>query len=455
MKHLLILASILLLAGCARSADDAHEFSEIRIVPKMNSRSADGLFEPKDVIGLTVGKEGASYIDNLPLTFDGHVFSTAGASWSVDTDMPATLAAYYPYQSDGVPYRFSIATDQRGGCGPSDLLGAFLPGFLPSFYPIELLFYHLFAELDILIDNRSGQPITEVSVGGFIPTAQVDFRTLSAKPVYGTPPSDVLAYCAVPDERYQVVLVPQRNDMTVRIRTEDGVDRMRTIHGAPLAYGESYKLRVALTSDARFELVLDGDIVDWGYAGSIGDDGNGDGTGGGEGSDPSTVLTYEGETYRIETINGKQWMTENLRYAPVGAVPYDDYFYPNDERNSVASLGLLYRYKTAVGGKLPKPNSTTVVQGICPDGWRVPTSAELAELAAVVPRDFFAKAGYYQPLDDYDYPPIFNSSKIYLISSTVLSDGRVNYLRLQGTSTTNIHALPVDRIAASLRCVKD
>ena len=81
--------------------------------------------------------------------------------------------------------------------------------------------------------------------------------------------------------------------------------------------------------------------------------------------------------------------------------------------------------------------------------------SELAELAAVVPRDFFAKAGYYQPLDDYDYPPVFNSSKIYPISSTVLSDGRVNYLRLQGTSTTISYALPVDRIAASLRCVKD
>ena len=232
------------------------------------------------------------------------------------------------------------------------------PAWIPAFVLSDrVAFYHLFAELDILIDNRSGQPITEVSVGGFIPTAQVDFRTLSAKPVYGTPPSDVLAYCAVPDERYQVVLVPQRNDMTVRIRTEDGVDRMRTIHGAPLAYGESYKLRVALTSDARFELVLDGDIVDWGYAGSIGDDGNGDGTGGGEGSDPSTVLTYEGETYRIETINGKQWMTENLRYALVGAVPYDDYFYPNDERNSVASLGLLYRYKTAVGESCRNPTA--------------------------------------------------------------------------------------------------
>lgn len=454
MKHATLLASLLLLAGCARLADEASDRSEIRIIPKITSRTIGGNFEQEDMIGLSAVRDDVSCFENLPLTFDGGVFSADGMAWYAET--PATLTAYYPYQTSGVPYRFTISTDQRGGCGPSDLLVAILPGFLPSSFPIEMLFYHLFAELDILIDNRSGQAITEVSVGGFVPTAHVDFKTFSAVPVDGTPPSDVFAYCAVPDKHYQVVLVPQQADLTVRIRTADGLERMRTIRQAPMVYGESYNLRVTLTSDARFELVLDGNIVDWGNAGSIGDNGNGDGTGGEENPDPSALLHYAGEVYPIRTIAGKMWMAENLRYAPAAGVLYADYWYPNDEKNSVASLGLLYRYRTAVGGTLPKPNSTTAVRGICPDGWRIPTSDELKTLADAVPRDFFAKAGYYQPIDDIDfYPPVFSSSKIYLLSSTVAVDGRVNYLRLQGTSSTAIAPLPVDRIAASLRCVKD
>lgn len=454
MKYAIVFASLLFLAGCSRSAGESSENSEIRIIPRVNSRAVSGDFEQNDVIGLSAARDDESCFENLPLAFDGSCFSADGMTWPAEA--PATLTAYYPYQAGGIPYRFAISTDQRGGCGPSDLLGAILPGFLPSLFPIEMLFYHLFAELDIRIDNRSGQSITEVSVGGFIPEAEVDFKTLSAVPAYGTPPSDVLAYCAAPDELYQVVLVPQRADMTVRIRTDDGMERTRTIRQVPMLYGESYDLRVTLTSDAQFELVLGGDIVDWGDAGSIGDDGNGDGTGGSEEPDPSTVLHYAGEVYRIQTIAGKLWMAENLRYAPANAKLYTDYWYPNDERNSVASLGLLYRYRIAVGGTIPQPNSTAAVQGICPDGWRIPTSAELAELAAAVPRDFFSAAGYYQPIDDMDfYPPVFSTARIYLLSSTVLSDGRVNYLRLQGTSAPNIHPLPVDRIAAPLRCVKN
>lgn len=456
MKYTLFLFSFLLPAGCSRSVVESPESSEIRIVPRIESRAVDGNFRYEDVIGLSVAKEGESYVENQPLAFDGSLFSADGLSWYSDAENPATLTAYYPYQQGGVPYRFSISTDQRGGCGPSDLLGAILPGVLPSFFPIEMFFYHIFAELDIRIENRSGRSIEDVVISGFVPDARIDFGTLSAVPVQGSPASDVIAYCAVPNEEYRVVLVPQRADMTVRILTEDGEVRTRTVPDAPLVYGESYDLRVVLDSDARLDLVLDGSIVDWNNGGTIDDDGNGDGTGGSEEPDPSTVLTYEGETYRIETIGGKTWMTENMRYVPAGATYYLNYWYPNADKNSVASLGLLYGYRTAVGGTLPKPNSTVSVRGICPDGWRIPTSAELLELANAVPRDFFSKAGYYQPIDDIDYyPPVFNSSKIYLISSTLTLSGQVNYLRLQGTSSTSIVALPVDRIAASLRCVKD
>lgn len=456
MKYTRVFLLLFLLTACSHSDDASSGCSEIRIVPKFDFRTARGIFDDEDRIGLSIAREGEPCLDNQPLTFDGTLFSASGVPYCSDAEHPATLTAYYPYRPDGVPYRFTISTDQRGGCGPSDLLGAILPDFVSWLFPVEMFFYHVFSELDIRIDNRSGRAISEVVIGGFVPEANVDFGRLSAAPVAGAPASDVFAYCVVPDEEYQVVLVPQRADLTVRIQTEDGVVRSRTVPDAPMVYGESYDLRVVLNSDAQLDVVLDGTIVDWNNGGTIGDDGNGDGTGGNEEPDPSNVLTYEGETYRIETINGKTWMAENLRYAPADATYYYDYWYPNADKKSVASLGLLYGYRTAVRGTLPSVNTTQPVQGICPDGWRIPTSAELSELAEAVPRDFFTKSGYYQPIDDMDfYPPVYNTTKIYLISSTLPQSGRVNYLRLQGTSSTSVTSLPVDRIAASLRCVKD
>lgn len=453
MKYTRVFLSLFLLTACSHSDEASSGHSEIRIIPKFDSRTARGIFDDEDRIGLSIAREGEPRLDNRPLTFDGTLFSASGIPYYSDAEHPATLTAYYPYRPDGVPYRFTISTDQRGGCGPSDLLGAVLPDFIVSPFPVEMFFYRLFSELDIRIDNRSGRPVSEVVIGGFVPEANVDFGRLSAAPVSGAPASDVFAYCVVPDKEYQVVLVPQRADLTVRIQTEDGVVRSRTVPDAPMVYGESYDLRVVLDSDAQLDAVFDGTIVDWNNGGIIGDDGNGDGTGE---PDPSTVLTYEDETYRIATIGGKTWMAENLRYIPSGTTYFRDYWYPNANKKNVASLGVLYAYRTAVRGTLPGVDATEPVQGICPDGWRIPTSDELSELAEAVPRDFFTKSGYYQPIDDMDfYPPVYNTTKIYLISSTLPQSGRVNYLRLQGTSSTAIVSLPVDRIAASLRCVKD
>ncbi len=452
MKYSFVLLFLLLSMGCSNSTEKTLEIPEIRIIPRIESRTAGEMFEYQDVIGLSVTREGESYLDNRPLMFDGSLFSEVGTLWYADKESPATLTAYYPYQPSSHPFRFSISTDQRNGCGPSDLLGSILPGVLPTFQPIEMIFHHLFAELNILIDNRSGKSITEVVIGGFVPTAEIDLKTLLAVPVPGTPASDVIAYCVEPDEWYQAVLIPQRADLAVNIRTDDGASYTQVIPETPIADGESYRLRVRLTSDARIDMEMTGDIMNWGYAGIIDKDGNGDGTGGSEEPDP-TVLTYGGETYRIEEVNGKIWMAENLRYAPASAKFEQDYWYAKGDKANVAEYGLLYRYQMAVGGTNPAPNDAAPVQGICPDGWRIPTSAELMALAEAVPLEFFdPQAGYYQ-INFLNY----SSSKHYLISSTVDgSTGKVNYLRFWGSShPIAIAPLYDNRIAASLRCIKD
>lgn len=424
--------------------------SEIRIVPRVESRAAAGTFVRNDAIGLTVADGDGIRCDNLPLTFDGSLFSATGLSWRSVAEQPATLTAYYPYRPDGMPFRFSISTDQRGGCGPSDLLGGLLLDFLPTPDPIEMIFHHVFARLNILLDNRSGRDVTEVTVGGFVPTADVDFRTFSAMPAPGYGAEDVAAYCAAPNAEYQAVLVPQTADLTLGVATDDGIVRKRTLSAVPMTDGEAYDLHVSLASDLRVDLVLDDKIVDWGAGNEIGDEGNGDGLP--EEPDPSTLLVYEGESYGIAQVGDRIWMAENLRYIPADARERKDYWYVNNDKDNVSELGLLYKYETAVAGNFPAPNSSAPVQGICPDGWHIPTIDELEELDAAVPREFFTWTGFhYVQLQQY------GSNRTYLISSTVPATGKTEYMWWMNrlTTATRYTTLENNVVAGSLRCVKN
>ncbi|MDE7451670.1 MAG: fimbrillin family protein [Alistipes sp.] len=439
----------LLLAGCARSSDETAGLSEIRIVPRIESCTTTETFVRDEAIGLTVTDGDGIRCDNLSLTFDGALFSTPDLSWYLDAERPATLTAYYPYRPDGVPFRFSIATDQRGGYGPSDLLGALLPNILPTSTPLEMIFHHIFTRLNIRIDNRSGRSITGVTVGGFVPTADVDFGTFSAMPAPGYDAADVEAYCAAPDTEYRAVLVPQTADLAVGVATDDGIVRTRTLSAVPMEYGEVYDLCVSLSSDLKFDLVVQGPIVAWGEGNEIGDDGNGDGLP--EEPDPSTLLNYEGETYRIAQVGDRIWMAENLRYIPADARERKEYWYVNNNKNSVSELGLLYKYETAVAGDFPEPNSSAPVQGICPDGWHVPTIDEIKELDAAVSREFFTWTGFhYVQLQQY------GSNRTYLISTTVPASGKTEYMWWTKTKVTAQYTvLENNVVAGSLRCVKN
>lgn len=448
MKYICAILSLLLFAGCSRSSDEAGRFSEIRIVPRVESRATDGMFVRDDRIGLTVAGGDGIRCDNLSLTFDGSVFHSAEKFRYDDSQTRSTFTAYYPYQPGGLPFRFTISTDQRGGCGPSDLLGALLPNILPTLDPIEMIFHHIFARLNIHIDNRSGRSVTGVTVGGFVPTANIDFRTFSAVPAPGYGAEDVSAYCATPNAEYQAVLVPQTADLSVSVATDDGIVRTRTLPAVPMTDGEVYDLRVSLNSDLGFDLVLDDRIVDWDAGNEIGKEGNGDGLP--EEPDPSTLLVYEGETYRIAQVGDRIWMAENLRYVPADARVRKDYWYADNEKSTVSELGLLYKYETAVAGNFPEPNSSAPVQGICPDGWRIPTIDEIKTLVDSVPREFFTWSGFqYVLLQQY------SSNRTYLISSTVPASGMTEYMWWMNVKPDIRYAvLENNVVGGSLRCVK-
>lgn len=93
--------------------------------------------------------------------------------------------------------------------------------------------------------------------------------------------------------------------------------------------------------------------------------------------------------------DGRTWMAENLRYVPEGKTPSSnpadgngvwnpvgDDGKPTTDAAAIAEKGYLYDYPTVFKAEVTKDNYTTFegAQGICPDGWHIPTRAEFVAL---------------------------------------------------------------------------
>lgn len=113
------------------------------------------------------------------------------------------------------------------------------------------------------------------------------------------------------------------------------------------------------------------------------------------GEDPNT-LVYGGVTYKTVTMkDGNVWMAENLRYVPEGRTVSSDpadksgiwYSAANESKTADAALtestGLLYDAATVFGvTEITEENAALLegAQGICPDGWHIPTVSEMTGL---------------------------------------------------------------------------
>ncbi|MCH2023274.1 MAG: T9SS type A sorting domain-containing protein [Saprospiraceae bacterium] len=83
----------------------------------------------------------------------------------------------------------------------------------------------------------------------------------------------------------------------------------------------------------------------------------------------------DGEVYTTVQIGNQCWMAENLRYnAPNSMInPLIDSIYPT-------TFGRHYTWITLMNGEALSNSNPSGVQGICPNGWHVPSDAEWTEL---------------------------------------------------------------------------
>lgn len=443
MRKILFMAlAVLIAAGCAESEKGT---LCVKIAPAIRTRVTGLHFDTGDRIGLTISKGSALYAENVPMTYDGTAFTASGLSWYNDLNEKSVLTAYYPYAEGGRPDEFTVSSDQTQGNGPSDLLAAVKTDVTPVSAPVGMIFYHVMSQLTIVVSNSSSAAVTGVSVGGLVPTAEIDYSAPKAAAKSGVAAAEVKACEVKPGATYRAILVPQQAALTVTVTTDDGRSHTKTLSSAQLESGRRYDMSVLVTNE-EIQISLSGDIGDWEDGGSL------DGSGGGDDGDDSQTLSYGGVTYRTRTVGETVWMAENLRYVPDEALLTKGIWYPdgNEDAEYVREHGMLYSFNVALGGA--QVVSGAPVRGICPEGWHVPYIDELQTLAAG-PDCGFTLAGMWNSVSK-NY--VSSAKSGYLMSATT-DDGGSSYSALlfyASGGNPSPSSLPAGN-GVSLRCVKD
>lgn len=437
MKRLLPVLFTTLLGCTSESPDYGPLPAAVRISPLVTRVSGTN-FEPEDRIGLTIRLGETVYADNRELTYDGRSFSNTSLLWYNDATQPSTLIAYWPYDAAGAPARFTVPTDQSGaGFASADLLAATRHGVVPNASPVEMLFDHLLSKVRLTVENASDGAVDRIVLCGSIPTATVDLANKQVETDEEVPAVELIPH-AVDDTTSEAVVIPQLAALAVQVWTDDGKIHRYELEPTPLEGGKIYTVHVTVTN-IDIGCSLSGEINDWQAGGAIG-----------ERSEDPGILTYGEVSYGLTALpDGTVWMTENLRYNPGSesdlATGAGGVRYPGaalTEAEDIAAYGLLYDGDTA--------------QGICPEGWELPTRADCealigywsslpADFLPVIP-EFCLSTGQYRE----------SGERSYLWSST--ADGAGFYDALTVDRSAALPTPGLERKAASIflpvRCMK-
>lgn len=100
--------------------------------------------------------------------------------------------------------------------------------------------------------------------------------------------------------------------------------------------------------------------------------------------DTPTVTDIDGNVYNTVLIGEQCWMAENLNTTrDAQGVNITRYCYQNVHYNC-DWFGGLYNWYTVMNGEQSSNNNPSGVQGICPDGWHIPSDAEWMQLTEFI-----------------------------------------------------------------------
>lgn len=398
-KIYLIAAGAIILAGCNKNNTVEPPVSDlaVRISPVI-TKVTDTNFENGDKVGVSIVTSDQQYAVNQMLPFDGEVF-TGELKWYSEANTASTVSAYYPYSADGVPTSFKVAADQRNGHSTSDFIAGVKQGVTPTSSAIVLPFKHLLTKLVLEFDNQSGSEITGVEIRGSKTTATIDIAGMKATAAESAGVEAIKPFAVAAGTTYSAIVVPQKVAFELALTVANGKTLTENLVSTDLVGGGQYKITVKILPD-DVKVSISGDIENWDDMGKIDID------------TPAFIeyeehdgyIIYKNEKYTTKSFSdGSTWMTQSMRYIPEGYtvstdpadnnahiwMPYsvvDGAAVPSEDL--VETNGYLYDYATVLGGEITKENAATYegAQGICPQGWHVPTRAEYLSLCGSSPK---------------------------------------------------------------------
>ena len=393
-KFLLITtaAAALMLTACDQNATNPEQGgAKIRIKPELQApetKVTDTAFEEGDQIGISILTGAETFADNECLTYTDNVFS-GELNWYNDSEAVSDILAYYPYDADGTPSTFTVQTDQSAGVSSSDFIFGSKTGVTPSEGAISMTFKHALSKLLIDMTNDAGSDITAVTFKGSKTTADIMLASTTASASASSAAADIKAFESEKNKTYCAILVPQSVSLTMEVTTADGNSYSQELETTELLQGAQYRITARISSSAGLQVKVAGAIEDWTDEGEIGP------------KPEDNELVYGGVTYKTVTLsNGQTWMAEPLRYVPEGMTVSSDpaaadahiwYPYSTDgttttaltDDASIAKNGYLYDMYAALGVaelSADKVAEHEGAQGICPDGWHIPTWQEYYDL---------------------------------------------------------------------------
>lgn len=391
-KVILLAAAVAVLAGCQTEKIETPVPGLVKIVPVM-TKVTDVNFENGDKVGVTIMQGDVAYAKNQLLTYSDNVFSGT-LNWYAEALTPSTLTAYYPYAAEGAPSTFKVAADQTTGYGASDFIAGKKEEVTPSVNAIVVPFKHMLTKISLVVDNQSQAGISAVELRGSKTTADIDLVNMTAEVSEGAAVEAIKAHAVTEGELYSAIVVPQTVAFELAVTTSTGKELTQKLVSTELKQGLQYTINVkVMPSDIKVS--ISGNIENWGDGGEIG------------GDVPTYIdfaeydgyFIYKNEKYTtVKMSDGSVWMSQSMRYVPEGYTvstdpkenahiwaPYtlvDGAAVPSTEEELVNKIGYFYDYQAIFGEEITAENAGSFEgkQGICPNGWHVPTRAEYIDL---------------------------------------------------------------------------